>query len=78
MHTGFFHRKINCIRNLKTCPNNVFDAKETLHITNKINELSFETNFNLLAIRKLKFRSNHLYLKMTLLLSDDINPGHAK
>lgn len=46
---------------------------ETLHITSKINVLSFETNFNLLATSKVKYRSNYMYLKLALFLSDDKN-----
>ena len=74
---GFSHNKSNCIRNLETCPKKEFFTMELLPITNKSNERSFEINFNLLAISKVKCRSNHLYLKMVLLLSSDLNlnPG---
>ena len=46
---------------------------ETLHYTNKSNELCLETNFDPLAISKVKYINNHLYQKMILLLSGDIN-----
>ena len=53
MHTlGFSHNKTNCIRNLETCPKSEFFTMETLHLTNKCDELSFETKFDLLAISK--------------------------
>ena len=58
---GFSHNKTNCIRNLEICLKNEFFTMETLHLTNKSNELSFETNFDLLAISKIQYRSNHLY-----------------
>ena len=70
---GFSHSKTNCIRNLKPCTKNEFFTMETLHNTKKINKLSFQTNLDLLAIGKVKYRSNHLYLKIVLILSGHIN-----
>ena len=69
-HTlGFSHNKINCIRNLvNTCPKNEFFTMETLHINNKINDLSFEKNINFLVISKVKYWHNHLHLKMSLMI----------
>ena len=49
------HNKTNCIKNLKTRTKNELYAMDTLQITNKINELSFETNFNFRAISKVKY-----------------------
>ena len=50
---------------------------EVLHITYKINEFSADMHFKLFAISKMKNKYNHLYLKMILILSGDIelNPG---
>ena len=45
----------------------------TVRITNKINELFFETNFKLFSVSKMKNKDNYLYLKMLLIL----NPGPA-
>ena len=44
---------------------------DTVRITNKINELFFETNFKLFSVSKMKNKDNYLYLKMLLIL----NPG---
>ena len=65
------------IVNLKTSPTNEFLTIEVLHITYKINEFSADVHFKLLTISKMKCKSNHLYLKMALLLSGDnnLNPG---
>ena len=57
---GFSRNKTNLIKNLKTRPKNELYAMAPLQITNTINELSFETNFNLLAISKAKYGSNNL------------------
>ena len=63
------------IVNLKISPTNEFFTIEVLHITNKINEFSTNTHLKL-TISKMKCKNNHLYLKMTLLLSgDNLNPG---
>ena len=74
------------------CTNEFFTI-EVLHITYKINEFSTNTHLKLLTITKMKCKSrniwepawlsnilgksDHLYLKMALLLSGDIdlNPG---
>ena len=68
---------VNVIANLKNSPTNEFFTIEVLHITYKINEFSTNTHLKLLTISKMKCKSNHLYLKMALLLSGDINlnPG---
>ena len=52
---------------------------DTVRITNKINELFFETNFKLFFLSKMKNKNNFLYLKMLLILSGSINlnPGPA-
>ena len=68
---------VNFIVNLKNSPTNEFFTIEVLHITYKINEFSTNAHLKLLTISKIKCESNHLYLKMALLLSGDINlnPG---
>ena len=68
---------VSVIVNFKNSPTNEFFAIEILHITYKINEFSTNMYFKLLTIIKMKCKSNHLYLKMTLFLSADIdlNPG---
>ena len=60
---GFPHNKGNCISNLDTCLKNTFFIMETLHIPSKSKELSFETNSDIIAISKVKYRSHHLYQK---------------
>ena len=84
MHLAISHNalsvsfnSISIIVNLKNSPTNEFFTIEVLHITYKINEFSTNIHFRLLTISKMKCRSNHLYLKKTLLLSGDINlnPG---
>ena len=54
-----------------------FFTIEVLHITYKINEFSAYMHFKLFTINKMKNKYNHLYLKMILVLSGDIelNPG---
>ena len=68
---------VTVIMNLKNYPTNEFFTIEVLHITYKINEFSTNMHLKLLTINKMKYKSNHLYLKMTLLLPGDINlnPG---
>ena len=68
---------VSIIVNLKNSPTNKFFTIEVLHITYKINEFSTSMHFKLLTISKMKCKRNHLYLKMALLLSGDINlnPG---
>ena len=68
---------VSVIVNFKNSPTNEFLTIEVFHITNKINEFSTDMRFKLLTISKMKYKSNHLYLKMTLILSGDINlfPG---
>ena len=68
---------VSVIMNLKNSPTNEFFTIEVLHITYKINEFSTKMHLKLLTINKMKHKSNHLYLKMALLLSGDINlnPG---
>ena len=68
---------VSIIVNLKNSPTNEFFTIEVLHITYKINEFSTSMHFKLLTISKMKCKRNHLYLKMALLLSGDINlnPG---
>ena len=68
---------VDVIVNLKNSPRNEFVTIEVLHITQKINEFSANTHLKLLTISKMKCKSNHLYFKMALLLSGDINlnPG---
>ena len=61
------------IVNLKNSPTNEFFAIEVLHITYKINEFSTSMHLKLLTINKMKYKSNHLYRKMALLFSGDIN-----
>ena len=84
MHLAISHNalsvsfnSISIIVNLKNSPTNEFFTIEVLHIAYKINEFSTNIHFRLLTISKMKCRSNHLYLKMALLLSGDINlnPG---
>ena len=62
---------------LKNSPTNEFFTIEVLHITNKINEFSTNMHLKLLTTSKMKHKRNHLYVKMALLLSGDINlnPG---
>ena len=62
---------------LKNSPTNEFFTIEVLHITNKINEFSTNMHLKLLTTSQMKHKRNHLYVKMTLLLSGDINlnPG---
>ena len=68
---------VNVIVNLKNSPTNEFFIIEVLHIAYKINEFSTNTHLKLLTISKMKCKSSHLYFKMVLLLSGDINlnPG---
>ena len=68
---------ISIIVNLKNSPTNEFFTIEVLHITYKINEFSTSMHLKLLTISKMKCKRNHLYSKMALLLSGDINvnPG---
>ena len=65
------------IVNPKNSPTNEFFIMKVLHIKYKINEFSTNTHLKLLTISKMKCKSNHLYFKMVLLLSGDINlnPG---
>ena len=58
--------------NLKNSPTKEFFTIEVLHINYKINEFSTNMHFKLLTISKMKCKSNHLYLKMALLLSGEI------
>ena len=90
-HNLFFDTSYHCIQcslsvsfnnvsvivNLKNSPTNEFFTIEVLHITYKINEFSTNMHLKLLTINKMKYKSNHLYVKMALLLSGDINlnPG---
>ena len=67
---GFPYRSANFNKSLKTCPENDFFC---IHITKKINELFFETNFKLFSLSKMKNKNNFLYLKMLLILSGSIN-----
>ena len=68
---------VSVIMNLKNSPTNEFFTIKVLHITYKINEFSTKMHLKLLTINKMKYKSNHLYLKIALLLSGDINlnPG---
>ena len=84
MHLAISHNalsvsfnSISIIVNLKNSLTNEFFIIEVLHITYKINEFSTNMHFKLLTINKMKCKSNHLYSKMALLLSGDINlnPG---
>ena len=62
---------------LRNSPTKEFFTIEVLHITYKINEFSAYMHFKLFTINKMKNKYNHLYLKMILVLSGDIelNPG---
>ena len=73
----FSFNSVSVTVNLKNSPTNEFFPIEVLHITYKINKFSTNMYFKVLTISKIKWKSNHLYLKMTLLLSGDIklNPG---
>ena len=64
---------VSVIVNLKNSPTNEFFTIEALHITYKINEFSTNMHLKLLTIHKMKYKSNHLYVKIALLLSGDIN-----
>ena len=84
MHLAISHNalsvsfnSISIIVNLKNSPTNEFFTIEVLHITYKINEFSTNMHFKLLTISNTECKNNHLYLKMALLLSGDINlnPG---
>ena len=78
MHTpGVPYRSANFNRSLKTCPKNEFFTIETIRFTNKINKLVLETNFKLFSLSKMRNKNNYLYLKISLILSGDINlnPG---
>ena len=78
IHTpGIPYRSVNFNRSLKTCPKNEFFTVETIRFTNKSNELFTEANFKLFSLSKMRNKNNHLYLKMLLILSVDINlnPG---
>ena len=68
---------VSVIMNLENSPTNEFFTLEVLHITYKINEFSTNMRLKLLPINKMKYKSNHLYVKMALLISGDINlnPG---
>ena len=72
-----FVYNVSVIENLKNSPTNEFSTIKVLHTTYKINEFSTNMHLKLLTINKMKYKSNHLYVKMTLLLSGDINlnPG---
>ena len=74
---SIFLNNVDVIGNLKNSPTNEFFKIEVLHITYKINEFSTNTHLKLLTISRMKCKSNHLYLKMALLLLGDINlnPG---
>ena len=71
---------VSVIVNLKNSPKNEFFTIEILYITYKINEFSTNMHFKLLTISNTECKNNHLYLKMALLLSGDINlnPGPAR
>ena len=74
IHTpGIPYRSANFNRSLKTCPKNEFFSIETIRFTNKINELFLETDFKFFSLSKMWNKNNHLYLKMLLILSGDIN-----
>ena len=80
MHLAISHNalsvsfnSISIIVNLKNSPTNEFFTIEVLHITYKINEFSTNLHFKLLTTNKMKCKSNHLYWKMPLLMSGDIN-----
>ena len=77
--SGSFN-SVSVIVNLKNSPKNEFFTIEILYITYKINEFSTNMHFKLLTISNTECKSNHLYLKMALLLSGDINlnPGPAR
>ena len=64
---------VSIIVNRKNSPANEFFTIEVLHITYKINKFSTNVHFKLLPIGKMKCKSNHLYLNVTLLLSGNIN-----
>ena len=64
---------VSIIVNLKNSPTNKFFTIDVLHTTCKIKECSTNMHLKLLTIRKMKCKCNHLYLKMALLLSGDIN-----
>ena len=68
---------VSVIVNLDNSPTSKFFTIEVLHIIYKIYEFSSNTHFKRLTISKMNCKSNHRYLKMTLLLLGDINlnPG---
>ena len=71
------HSKPSLNTILRNSPTKEFFTIEVLRITYKINEFSADMHFKLFTISKMKNKYNRLYLKMTLILSGDIelNPG---
>ena len=78
IHVSF--NSVSVIVNLKNSLKNEFFTIEILYIIYKINEFSTNMHFKLLTISNTECKRNHLYLKMALLLSGDINlnPGLAR
>ena len=70
---------VSVIINLKNSPPKEYFTIEVLRTTYKINKFPTNMHFKLISISKVKCKGNHLYLKMPLLLSGDINlnPGPA-
>ena len=54
---------VSVIVNSKKSPTNEFFTIEVLHITYKINEFSTSMHLKLLTINKMKYKSNHLYVR---------------
>ena len=69
--------RFSVIVKLKDSHTNEFLTIEVLYIANKMKEFSTDMHSKLLTINKMKSKSYYLYLKMTLVLSRDINlnPG---
>ena len=57
---------VSVIVNLKNSPTSEFFTIEALHITYKINEFSTNMHLKLLTIHKMKYKINHLYVKIAL------------
>ena len=67
---GIPHSSSNFNRRLKTCPENEHFTIQTLHMTNKINELSLETNLKLFFVSKIK---NQNFIHLTSILENATN-----
>ena len=59
--------------NIRNSRKNKLFAVITLHVNNKINEILVDILCKLLPISKMKNNKEDLYMKMALILSDDIN-----